>query len=42
MIMEMKDKEVLVQRDGDELWEITHIQIQWIAPAVKEELFPEY
>ncbi|KQK09492.1 ARF guanine-nucleotide exchange factor GNL2 [Brachypodium distachyon] len=41
MIVEMKDKEVLVQRDGDELWEITHIQIQWIAPAVKEELFPE-
>ncbi|VAH62431.1 unnamed protein product [Triticum turgidum subsp. durum] len=41
MIVEMKNKEVLVQRDGDELWEITHIQIQWIAPAVKEELFPE-
>ncbi|KAJ1265415.1 hypothetical protein BS78_08G075000 [Paspalum vaginatum] len=41
MIMEMKAKEVLVAREGDELWEITHIQIQWIAPAVKEELFPE-
>ncbi|TVU50203.1 hypothetical protein EJB05_01567, partial [Eragrostis curvula] len=41
MIMEMKAKEVLVPRDGDELWEITHIQIQWIAPAVKDELFPE-
>jgi golgi-specific brefeldin A-resistance guanine nucleotide exchange factor 1 len=41
MIMEMKAKEVLVPRDGDDLWEITHIQIQWIAPAVKDELFPE-
>ncbi|KAF8678571.1 hypothetical protein HU200_046187 [Digitaria exilis] len=41
MIMEMKLKEVLVPREGDELWEITHIQIQWIAPAVKDELFPD-
>ncbi|RLN00956.1 hypothetical protein C2845_PM06G09710 [Panicum miliaceum] len=41
MIMEMKAKEVLVPTEGDELWEITHIQIQWIAPAVKDELFPE-
>ncbi|XP_062203528.1 ARF guanine-nucleotide exchange factor GNL2 [Phragmites australis] len=41
MIMEMKEKEVLVPREDDELWEITHIQIQWIAPTVKEELFPE-
>ncbi|KAL6842095.1 hypothetical protein ACP4OV_028074 [Aristida adscensionis] len=41
MISEMKEKEVLVPRDGDELWEITHIQIQWIAPTVKDELFPE-
>jgi brefeldin A-resistance guanine nucleotide exchange factor 1 len=41
MIVEMKDKQVLVQRDGDELYEITHIQIQWIAPALKDELFPE-
>uniref|UniRef100_A0A0D9W1V7 SEC7 domain-containing protein n=1 Tax=Leersia perrieri TaxID=77586 RepID=A0A0D9W1V7_9ORYZ len=41
MIVEMKDKEVLVPREGDELWEITHIQIQWIAPAVKDELFPD-
>ncbi|CAN6213047.1 unnamed protein product [Urochloa humidicola] len=41
MIMEMKAKELLVPREGDELWEITHIQIQWIAPAVKDELFPD-
>ncbi|KAG8077740.1 hypothetical protein GUJ93_ZPchr0007g6421 [Zizania palustris] len=40
MIVEMKEKGVLVPREGDELWEITHIQIQWIAPAVMEELFP--
>lgn len=40
MIMEMKSKGVLVPREGDELWEITHIQIQWIAPAVMDELFP--
>jgi brefeldin A-resistance guanine nucleotide exchange factor 1 len=40
MIMEMKAKEVLVPREGDELWEITHIQIQWIAPAAMDELFP--
>ncbi|KAF2932575.1 ARF guanine-nucleotide exchange factor GNL2 [Oryza sativa Japonica Group] len=41
MIVEMKDKGVLVAMEGDELWEITHIQIQWIAPAVMEELFPD-
>ncbi|CAL9779691.1 unnamed protein product [Musa acuminata subsp. burmannicoides] len=41
MIVEMKEKEVLVQEDGNELWDITNIQIQWIAPSVKDELFPE-
>ncbi|KAL5975520.1 hypothetical protein ACLOJK_019844 [Asimina triloba] len=41
MITVMKEKEILVQKDGDELWEVTNIQIQWIAPSVKEELFPE-
>ncbi|PKA57198.1 ARF guanine-nucleotide exchange factor GNL2 [Apostasia shenzhenica] len=40
MIVEMKEKEMLVQREGDDLWEMTNIQIQWIAPSVKEELFP--
>ncbi|RXH74569.1 hypothetical protein DVH24_029290 [Malus domestica] len=40
MITEMKMKEILVQ-EGDDLWELTHIQIQWIAPSIKEELFPE-
>ncbi|ONK59408.1 uncharacterized protein A4U43_C08F6120 [Asparagus officinalis] len=41
MLVQMKEKEILVQRDGDELWDITNIQIQWIAPQVKEELFPD-
>lgn len=41
MITVMKEKEILVQKEGDDLWEITHIQIQWIAPSIKEELFPE-
>ncbi|KAL6984825.1 Nucleolar GTP-binding protein 2 [Sarracenia purpurea var. burkii] len=41
MITEMKEKEILVQREGDDLWETTYIQIQWIAPSLKEELFPE-
>lgn len=41
MISTMKEKEVLVQKEGDDLWEITYIQIQWIAPLLKDELFPE-
>lgn len=41
MITSMKEKEILVQTEGDDLWEITYIQIQWIAPALKDELFPE-
>ncbi|GLT51689.1 hypothetical protein SLA2020_250820 [Shorea laevis] len=41
MIMKMKEKEILVQKEGDDLWETTYIQIQWIAPSLKEELFPD-
>ncbi|KAJ0971279.1 hypothetical protein J5N97_019238 [Dioscorea zingiberensis] len=41
MILEMKEKEILVQKEGDELWDVTNIQIQWIAPSLKDELFPE-
>lgn len=41
MIVEMKEKEVLVQAEENELWDITNIQIQWIAPALKDELFPD-
>ncbi|KAK8918281.1 ARF guanine-nucleotide exchange factor GNL2 [Platanthera zijinensis] len=43
MIMEMKERKVLVQGEGDDdIWDVTNIQIQWIAPLLKEELFPEY
>ncbi|CAO2822825.1 unnamed protein product [Amaranthus hypochondriacus] len=41
MIAAMKDNEVLVPKENDDLWEITYIQIQWIAPAIKGELFPD-
>ncbi|OVA13877.1 SEC7-like [Macleaya cordata] len=41
IIIEMKEKEILVQTEDNELWDITHVQIQWIAPSLKEELFPE-
>ncbi|KAJ6673686.1 ARF GUANINE-NUCLEOTIDE EXCHANGE FACTOR GNL2 [Salix viminalis] len=41
MIMKMKEAEILVQKEGDDLWDITDIQIQWIAPSLKEELFPD-
>lgn len=41
IITTMKENEILVQKEGDDLWEITYIQIQWIAPTLKEELFPE-
>ncbi|KAM3753664.1 hypothetical protein ACB098_03G110200 [Castanea mollissima] len=41
MITQMKEKGILVQKEGADLWEITYIQIQWIAPSLKEELFPE-
>ncbi|XP_074381899.1 ARF guanine-nucleotide exchange factor GNL2-like [Apium graveolens] len=41
IIIAMKDKNLLVPTEGDDLWEITYIQIQWIAPSVKDELFPD-
>ncbi|XP_057501635.1 LOW QUALITY PROTEIN: ARF guanine-nucleotide exchange factor GNL2 [Actinidia eriantha] len=41
MITTMKENDILVQQGGDELWETTYIQIQWIAPSLKEELFPD-
>lgn len=41
IISKMKEYEILVRKDGDDLWEITYIQIQWIVPAVKDELFPD-
>lgn len=33
-------KEILVQKEDDDLWDITLIQIQWIALSLKDELFP--
>ncbi|KVH93928.1 Armadillo-like helical [Cynara cardunculus var. scolymus] len=41
MITTMREKEVLVLQEGNDLWEITYIQIQWIAPELKDELFPD-
>ncbi|XP_076904072.1 ARF guanine-nucleotide exchange factor GNL2-like [Bidens hawaiensis] len=41
MITMMREKEVLVHQEGNELWEVTFIQIQWIAPSLKDELFPD-
>ncbi|KAL8128631.1 hypothetical protein V2J09_017786 [Rumex salicifolius] len=34
IITEMKDQDILVPREDDDLWEITYIQIQWIAPSL--------
>lgn len=41
IITNMREKEILMKKEGEDLWEITYIQIQWIAPAIKDELFPE-
>ncbi|KAF5776303.1 putative Sec7 domain, guanine nucleotide exchange factor, Sec7 domain superfamily [Helianthus annuus] len=41
MITLMQEKKVLVPHEGNDLWEITFIQIQWIAPWLKDELFPD-
>ncbi|XP_050216761.1 ARF guanine-nucleotide exchange factor GNL2 [Mercurialis annua] len=41
IITKMKEEEILVPKEDDDLWDITYIQIQWIAPFLKEELFPE-
>ncbi|EPS59939.1 hypothetical protein M569_14862, partial [Genlisea aurea] len=41
IVAEMKEKGIL-RRDGDDdLWDTTFYQIQWIAPALTQELFPE-
>ncbi|KAJ4846390.1 Nucleolar GTP-binding protein 2 [Turnera subulata] len=41
IITKMKEEEILVPTSDDDLWEVTYIQIQWIAPSLKGELFPE-
>ncbi|XP_061366468.1 ARF guanine-nucleotide exchange factor GNL2 [Gastrolobium bilobum] len=40
IITQMKDEGILAPKEDDDMWEITYIQIQWICPALKEELFP--
>ncbi|KNA19439.1 hypothetical protein SOVF_061530 [Spinacia oleracea] len=40
MIAVMKTTEILVPRENDDLWENTYIKIQWIAPSITRELFP--
>ncbi|XP_027357395.1 ARF guanine-nucleotide exchange factor GNL2 [Abrus precatorius] len=40
IITQMKDEGILEPREDDDLWEITYIQIQWICPPLKDELFP--
>ncbi|PNY13876.1 pattern formation protein EMB30-like [Trifolium pratense] len=40
IITQMKDEGILEPRENDDMWEITYIQIQWICPPLKDELFP--
>ncbi|TKY44659.1 ARF guanine-nucleotide exchange factor GNL2 [Spatholobus suberectus] len=40
IITQMKDEGILEPREEDDMWEITYIQIQWICPLLKDELFP--
>ncbi|KAJ1419833.1 Sec7, C-terminal domain superfamily [Sesbania bispinosa] len=40
IITQMKDEGILEPREEDDMWEITYIQIQWICPPLKDELFP--
>ncbi|KAG5615396.1 hypothetical protein H5410_015220 [Solanum commersonii] len=41
MVITMKQTEILVPGDDEDLWEMTHVQIQWIAPSLTEELFSD-
>ncbi|KAK7314494.1 hypothetical protein VNO77_33019 [Canavalia gladiata] len=40
IITQMKEEGTLAPREDDDMWEITYIQIQWICPLLKDELFP--
>ncbi|XP_047161324.1 ARF guanine-nucleotide exchange factor GNL2 [Vigna umbellata] len=40
IITQMKEEGILEPREDDDMWEITYIQIQWICPPLKDELFP--
>ncbi|CAN6452847.1 unnamed protein product [Victoria cruziana] len=42
MIVALQEKKILVNSEDNELWDVTVTQILWIAPAVKDELFPGY
>ncbi|XP_075499311.1 ARF guanine-nucleotide exchange factor GNL2 [Primulina tabacum] len=41
IVQRMKEKEILTLEGDDDLWDTTFYQIQWIAPALTDELFPE-
>ncbi|KAL3633139.1 Nucleolar GTP-binding protein 2 [Castilleja foliolosa] len=41
MVMRMKEKDILTRMGDDDLWDTTYYQIQWIVPALTEDLFPE-
>ncbi|KZV43335.1 hypothetical protein F511_30071 [Dorcoceras hygrometricum] len=41
IVERMKEKEILSLEGEDDLWETTFYQIQWIAPALTDELFPQ-
>ncbi|KAI3455176.1 hypothetical protein Pfo_011839 [Paulownia fortunei] len=41
IVTSMKEKEILTRTGEDDLWDTTFYQIQWIAPALTDELFPE-
>lgn len=40
IITQMKEEGYLEPKEDDDMWEITYIQIQWICPPLKDELFP--
>ncbi|KAI4297403.1 hypothetical protein L6164_037296 [Bauhinia variegata] len=40
IINKMRENELLEPVEGDDMWETTYIQIQWICPSLKDELFP--
>lgn len=41
IVMSMKEKGILTQTGEDDLWDTTFYQIQWMAPAITDELFSE-
>lgn len=41
IVTTMRNEQILIQKGEDDLWETTFYQIQWIAPALTDELFPK-